>query len=61
MTLKAEEGDYEPTEAEQYVLDHVPEAYEDGLELKAPPADFVCREIPPNPPFIKGGNLSEKL
>jgi len=33
--LKAEEGNYEPTEAEQYVLDHVPQAYEDGLELKA--------------------------
>lgn len=33
--LKAEEGDYQPTEGEQYVLDHVPRAYEDGLELKA--------------------------
>jgi hypothetical protein len=33
--LKAEEGHYEPTEAEQYVLDHVPQAYKDGLELKA--------------------------
>lgn len=32
--LKAREGDYQPTEAEQYALDHVPQAYRNGLELE---------------------------